>query len=224
MSWRIASVESRASETLAMALSGGLVFVFDSTDCSLNDPPLSFQTLACQLQPGAILDESAFAMLQKLDALHQARQTALALIARMEQGSRQLHDKLLARGIEPQAAHAAVAWALRKGFLDDVRYARMVLRDRCIRKGQGVRAAANVIHQRTGLLESPRNILQQALASFDDEMWYEACRASEARLKKKLAQKHAQETVGQTYRQLLVHWLRDQGFPPYAISRYSENN
>ncbi|WOB52005.1 recombination regulator RecX [Xanthomonas hydrangeae] len=57
-------------------------------------------------------------------------QRALGLLVRREHSRKELNRKLLARGIEPEAAEAAVERLAGEGWQDDTRFAASVVRNR----------------------------------------------------------------------------------------------
>ncbi|MBB3820247.1 regulatory protein [Xanthomonas arboricola] len=57
-------------------------------------------------------------------------QRALGLLVRREHSRKELNRKLLARGIEPEAAQAAVERLAGEGWQDDARFAAAVVRNR----------------------------------------------------------------------------------------------
>ena len=57
-------------------------------------------------------------------------QRALGLLVRREHSKKELNRKLQARGIEPEAAQAAVEQLAGEGWQDDVRFAASVVRNR----------------------------------------------------------------------------------------------
>ena len=57
-------------------------------------------------------------------------QRALGLLVRREHSKKELNRKLQARGIEPEAAQAAVERLVGEGWQDDVRFAASVVRNR----------------------------------------------------------------------------------------------
>ena len=67
----------------------------------------------------------------------ETRKKALSLLERRDYGSEELCAKLVEKGAEPDEARAAVRYMVRVGFIDDERYAAMVVRH-CAAKGYGV--------------------------------------------------------------------------------------
>lgn len=67
----------------------------------------------------------------------ETRKKALSLLERRDYGSEELCAKLVEKGAEPDEARAAVRYMVRVGFIDDQRYAAMVVRHYAA-KGYGV--------------------------------------------------------------------------------------
>lgn len=67
----------------------------------------------------------------------ETRKKALSLLERRDYGSEELCAKLVEKGAEPDEARAAVRYMVRVGFIDDERYAVMVVRHYAA-KGYGV--------------------------------------------------------------------------------------
>ena len=67
----------------------------------------------------------------------ETRKKALSLLERRDYGSEELCAKLVEKGAEPDEARAAVRHMVRVGFIDDARYAAMVVRHYAA-KGYGV--------------------------------------------------------------------------------------
>lgn len=67
----------------------------------------------------------------------ETRKKALCLLERRDYGSEELCAKLVEKGAEPDEARAAVRYMVRVGFIDDERYAAMVVRHYAA-KGYGV--------------------------------------------------------------------------------------
>ena len=67
----------------------------------------------------------------------ETRKKALSLLERRDYGSEELCAKLVEKGAGPDEARAAVRYMVRVGFIDDERYAAMVVRHYAA-KGYGV--------------------------------------------------------------------------------------
>jgi len=190
MAMRIESVREKASGTLEVALSGGLLFSFDAKDAQL---------LGCSFDRGArtlvaagadpvalvrdgFLDEESVAALGRLVALHRARMDALSIVSRAEQASKQLYEKLVKRGYEPEIARTCLQWLCDERYVDDRRYVTLLLRSHLVRKGQGPDRVKTLAWPRIGLFENPRIILSEAFAALEDDSMQEAIRRNSANI------------------------------------------
>ncbi len=187
MAVRIESVREKASGTLEVALSGGLLFRFDAKDAELLgylfDHGVRTLVVAEGSSPVTLmtdetLDEEAVSALGRLDALHRARKEALSILSRAEQGSRQLYGKLLNKGYEPAISHTCLKWLCDQRCVDDRRYVAMLVRSHMVRKGQGPDRIKALAWPRIGLFEDPKTILADGFASLAEDEMQEAIRRS----------------------------------------------
>ena len=81
-----------------------------------------------RLFAGKELDEAALRELRRLSRRALARDRALEFLSRRPMSCRELRDKLIEKGEDESDADACVQWLLEQGFLDDERYAAMVVR------------------------------------------------------------------------------------------------
>lgn len=77
----------------------------------------------------------------------ETRKKALSLLERRDYGSEELCAKLVEKGAEPDEARAAVRYMVRVGFIDDERYAAMVVRHYAA-KGYGVGRVCEELRRR----------------------------------------------------------------------------
>jgi len=194
MAMRIESVREKASETLEVALSGGLLFRFDVKDAEqlgyFFDHGTRMLGVAAEsslitLREKEILNEAVVFALRRLDALHRARKDALSILSGAEQGSKQLYEKLLKRGYEPEISRACLTWVCKEHYVDDRRYVAMLLRSHMVRRGQGPDRIKAIAWPRIGLFEDPNTILADGFASMTEEDMQEAIRRSCAAILKR---------------------------------------
>lgn len=225
-----------------MALSGGLSFCFDATDARLcgltleasstdiagtadasgaqHDPGAASRFLAMPerkripLALGQPLDDDVASLLSQMDQVHRAKTIALSLAARAEQGSRQLHEKLVQRGFEPQTARLVIAWMCEKRYIDDRRYANLMIRAHMVRKGQALARIKALLWPRIGLFETPRQILDDVLRELDPDTCMNAMRRSADTFIRKAGpdSPHLESR--------LRAWLKKEEFPTSAIDRF----
>lgn len=245
MALRIASVHEKASGTLEIALSGGLLFHFDSTDAQLCSMRYDSSTKMLITEDGSKLEFALQAevenemleSLRRLDQMHAARKSALRIVARAEQASIQLYEKLTKKGFSKEIARVAVQWMCANGYVDDRRYVRLLLQSHLVRRGQGPERLKAIAWPRIGLFENPRNIFAEALSSIDEEGLMEAMRRSAENFFKRgsaafgyrrtmLEYENEVKPAGQLSRSrrlaFLRSWFRQEGFPNNAIDRFLE--
>jgi regulatory protein len=81
-----------------------------------------------RLFSGKTLDEAELRALRAASALSLCKNRGLALLSYRPMSAKELLDKLIRKGEEPACAEEAVRWLLARGYLDEVRYAGMVVR------------------------------------------------------------------------------------------------
>ncbi len=108
---------------------------------------------------GKDLDVGQLAELRVLSRRSLARDKAVEYLSRRPMSCRELHDKLLEKGEEEAVADDCVAWLLEQGFLNDSRYAAMVVRHYAAKNYGAVR-----LRQELGRRGVPRELWDEALA------------------------------------------------------------
>ena len=81
-----------------------------------------------RLYTGRALDEAELRALRSASRLSLCKNRGLSLLSYRPMSAKELLDKLVQKGEEPVCAEETVAWLTARGFLDDVRYAGMVVR------------------------------------------------------------------------------------------------
>ncbi|NLT58815.1 MAG: regulatory protein RecX, partial [Clostridiales bacterium] len=133
----------------------GLRIHVDGAPVGLLDP---LMLSALGLFTGAALSEAQFEQLCREVQLFEARQSALASLARQAQSGTGLLQRLLRKGFTREAAEQAVAHCDAMGYLDDLDFARSAAQ-KLQAKGYGRRRIADALHQK-GV---PRELIGQAL-------------------------------------------------------------
>ncbi len=72
-----------------------------------------------------------------------AKDTIGWILSNSPQTSRELYRKLVKKGYSPEVAETAIVWAREYGFIDDVSYAEMFIREYVFRVGKSVSWAKN---------------------------------------------------------------------------------
>jgi len=245
MALRIESVHEKASGTLELALSGGLLFHFSSTDVRLcgmrfdsSSRMLITEGSRLEIVPGTEAEDAILESLRCLDQLHAARKIALGIVARAEQGSTQLYEKLAKKGFDKETARIAVRWMCENGYVDDRRYVKLLLQSHLMRRGQGPERLKAIAWPRIGLFENPKAIFAEAFSSIEEEDLLEAMRRNAENLLKRgrIPAGHRRAVLDDGNEEnpvaplshsrklaYLRSWFRQEGFPNYAIDRFLES-
>ena len=112
-----------------------------------------------RLFAGKPLDEGDLSELRALSRRSLARDKAVELLSRRPMSCRELRDKLLEKGEEEAVADYCVNWLLEQGFLNDARYAAMVVRHYAAKNYGAVR-----LRQELGRRGVARELWDEALA------------------------------------------------------------
>lgn len=199
--------------------------------------------MTLRLWPETELSEEEVWTMTRLDALRRARFYAAQRAARAEQGTRQMYEKLVRKGFAAEIARAAVSWMCETGYIDDVRYVRMLLHAHSVKRGQGLSRVQQLAWQRVGLFESQKRIIAEAIGTVEEEDMVQAVRKSAEQIlnrSRKAAQRsqsvaerdgsqddpHAGGEAGSMRRDLrsmLRAYLKRMGFPGHAIDTYLES-
>ena len=116
-----------------------------------------------RLYAGRRLTEAELQTLRTSAALALCKNRGLELLSYRPMSAKELRDKLTEKGEEPTAAEAAVTWLCEQGFLDDARYAGMVVRHYA-GKGYGAGRIRQEL-QRRGV---PRELWDEALTELPE--------------------------------------------------------
>ncbi len=265
MASRIESVREKASGSLEVAVSGGLVFFIDAVDAGLLGVVLARSrggaveggvrynvssgirdteaNATLNLWPQAELSEEEVRVLERLDALRRARFYAVQIAARAEQGTRQMYEKLVHKGFAAEVARAAVSWMCESGYIDDVRYVRMLFMAHSVKRGQGLSRVQQIAWQRVGLFDNQKRIIAEAVGSIEKDDMAKAVRMSAEQILKratKIDPRSRQEFKREGFvedpgssevmparradiRSTLRAHLKRMGFPGPAIDTYLES-
>ncbi len=161
---------------------------------------------AAQLRKGQQLSEADIAILRDDDAVTQAIERAIRLLARRPRSIQEIRRKLQDKDIPETVINAAIERLTERGYLDDREFARYWVENRQMFKPMGARALRYELRQK-GISHT---IIDQILAEMveDDSAAYLA------------AQKRAPRLRGKTqaeFRQKLSAYLQRRGFGYDAI-------
>ena len=113
---------------------------------------------ALRLYAGRELDAEGLEELRRESGRALARERALTLVSQRQMSARELRDKLLQKGIEPETADWCVDWLTERGLLDEAAYAAAVVRHYAARGYGAGRVRAEL--SRRGL---PRELADEAM-------------------------------------------------------------
>ena len=114
-----------------------------------------------RLFPGKDLNEQALSELITLSRLSQARETALEMVSRRPMSCGELEKRLLEKGTDAETAASCVAWMGEHRFLDDLDYAR-----RIVRHYAGKNYGEGRIRAELGRRLVPRELWEEALEEY----------------------------------------------------------
>lgn len=117
-----------------------------------------------RLFTGKELDEGQLGELRALSRRSLARDRAMEYLSHRPMSCKELRDKLLEKGEEEAVADYCVQWLCGQGFLNDARYAGMVVRHYAA-KNYG----AGRIRQELGRRGIPRDLWDEALAETPEQ-------------------------------------------------------
>ena len=153
MSVQVCSLRQTSQERVTVGLDNG------------SEIPATLSVAAeLRLYVGRVLEEAELQRLRSSAALALCRNRAMELLSYRPMSCKELLDKLVQKGEDPDTAEAAVAWLAERGFLDDVRYAGMVVRHYAA-KGYG----AGRIRQELFRRGVERELWEQALQELPED-------------------------------------------------------
>ena len=99
------------------------------------------------LYTGLELDDKQFGNLQTAAGAMSAKMRAVRIVSASNVSKKDLEQRLIRKGEDPQQARQAVAWMSDMDLLDDEKTARQIV-DNCIRKGYGVARAKQALYEK----------------------------------------------------------------------------
>ena len=117
------------------------------------------------LYAGMELEESELAALQEAAGLMSAKMRAIRIVTATDVSKKDLRQRLIQKGENPEQADAAVAWMDDLDLIDDRRTAELVV-SRCAAKGYGLARAKQALYEK----RIPKQYWEEALADYPDQM------------------------------------------------------
>ena len=117
------------------------------------------------LYPGKELDEQEFERLNEEAGKMSAKMRAVRIVSASSVSKRDLQQRLVRKGEDPEQAKAAVAWMEDLHLVDDRATAEQVVRS-CIAKGYGLQRAKQALYEK----QIPKSYWEEALTDYPDQM------------------------------------------------------
>ena len=116
------------------------------------------------LYAGMELGEETLASLREKAGQMSAKMRSVRIVAACNVSHRDLQQRLIRKGEDPEHARQAVAWMEEMHLVDDRQTARDLVQG-CIRKGYGLSRAKQVLYEK----QIPKELWQEALADYPDQ-------------------------------------------------------
>ena len=116
------------------------------------------------LYPGKELADEEMTALRKAAGEMSAKMRAVRIVSATNVSKRDLEQRLIHKGEDPNQAKQAVAWMSELNLLDDAKTAEQVVHS-CIRKGYGIARAKQALYEK----RIPKEYWEDALADYPDQ-------------------------------------------------------
>ena len=116
------------------------------------------------LYPGKELDEQEFERLNEEAGKMSAKMRAVRIVSASSVSKRDLQQRLVRKGEDPEQAKAAVAWMEDLHLVDDRATAEQVVRS-CVYKGYGLQRAKQALYEK----QIPKAYWEEVLADYPDQ-------------------------------------------------------
>lgn len=116
------------------------------------------------LYPGRELEEAEFARLGTEAGKMSAKMRAVRIVSASSVSKRDLQQRLVRKGEDPEQARAAVQWMEDLNLVDDRATAEQVVRS-CIAKGYGLQRAKQALYEK----QIPKEYWDEALEGYPDQ-------------------------------------------------------
>jgi regulatory protein len=157
------------------------------------------------LHVGSTLSENEFNQLKKAEQMSALRAQALRYLSRRAHSAKELKDKLKQKGFPTHSIATAIGEFKEKGYLDDLEFARMFLREEVRLKKNGPLLIKNKLLVK-GI---PSEMVEEVLAAeYDTGLQQENCRFLAAKRRKAL------DTLPERkQKERLAAYLKQKGYP-----------
>ena len=116
------------------------------------------------LYPGKELTDEEMTALGRAVGEMSAKMRAVRIVSATNVSKRDLEQRLIHKGEDPNQAKQAVAWMSELNLLDDAKTAEQVVHS-CIRKGYGIARAKQALYEK----RIPKEYWEDALADYPDQ-------------------------------------------------------
>ena len=116
------------------------------------------------LYTGLELSDEQLSSLKTAAADMSAKMRAVRIVTASNVSKRDLKQRLIRKGEDPDQAQAAVSWMEDLNLIDDEKTARLLVR-RCAAKGYGIARAKQVLYEK----KLPKSLWEDALADYPDQ-------------------------------------------------------
>ena len=116
------------------------------------------------LYPGKELSDEEFSSLQEAAGKMSAKMRAVRIVTASSVSKRDLEQRLVRKGEDPQQAKEAVDWMADMNLIDDRELAHSIVR-RCISKGYGIARARQALYEK----RVPKQYWDEALEDYPDQ-------------------------------------------------------
>ena len=152
----------RIESLKATANRGGRYWVTFSDGTKL---PLYRQTVEdFGLYAGLEMSEAQFEQLQEAAGAMSAKMRAVRIVAASAVSKKDLQQRLVQKGEDPEDAAQAVQWMAEMKLVDDAETARQIV-SRCAARGYGVQRAKQALYEK----KIPKKYWEDALAAYPDQ-------------------------------------------------------
>lgn len=119
------------------------------------------------LYAGLALSDDEYEALLSAAAVMSARMRAVRIVSASSVSRRDLEQRLIHKGEDPECAKAAVQWMCELNLLDDRRTADQIVR-KCASKGYGIARARQALFEK----QIPKELWDEALREYPDQTEY----------------------------------------------------
>lgn len=116
------------------------------------------------LYPGLEMTDTQLQQLEEAAGLMSAKMRAVRIVAATNVSKKDLEQRLIHKGENPNQAKEAVSWMSDMALLDDRKTAEQIV-NRCISKGYGLSKAKQALFEK----RIPKQYWQEALAEYPDQ-------------------------------------------------------